>query len=110
MNLRLLSVIAILYQFCPAHAGDAITIASNIGVQAGKGIYCGYGLDAAEMVKLSARAIDELSTSNQQGSDAVKQFLVAFHLAQKMGPQGESCSEFKESFDESLSMLRSRYQ
>jgi len=110
-NKRMVLAIAALVQLTAsnAFAGDVIIIAANLGGQAGKGLYCGYVQESAEMVALAASAIKEFSANERQEGKAVAQFMDTMNLAQQLGPQGESCSEFKVGFDQSLEILKSRY-
>ena len=92
-----------------AGTGDPIAIATNLGVQSGKAMFCGYKLEAAQMVGLAAKAIRELSNDSEQDSDATGQFMSSMDLAQRLGPQGETCEDFKVGLDGSLDILKSKY-
>jgi hypothetical protein len=87
-----------------ANACDAVTIAANTGSQLGKATYCGFPTD--EFAKRAGRAVDHCSTSNAERAEAIQQFAVAADMAARVGPVGESCSEFHGAYLDSLQILK----
>lgn len=85
-------------------AGDAVQLGALTGGLLGKAVHCGF--DYTELARLSAKAMKQNSKSVEDEMRAVAQFKLTAIMAAKLGPQGESCSEFKEGYDQALTSLR----
>jgi hypothetical protein len=83
-------------------AGDAVQLGALTGGLLGKAVHCDY----TELARLSAKAMKQNSKSVEDEMRAVAQFKLTAIMAAKLGPQGESCSEFKEGYDQALTSLR----
>lgn len=84
----------------------AVSMSNNIGVVIGKGMYCGF--DTEELTKRLQNVIQHYAVNQQDDAAATKQFIQAAGMAAQVGPgaAGESCSQFRSSFNETNRMLR----
>ena len=103
-----LSYIFVVVSFTLSFAGDAVTIGALTGGVMGKGIFCGFN-ETDEIAVLSGRALKGNSLSKEDESSAVKQFMLTARLTASVGPQGESCTEFRAGYEDVLNQLRRKY-
>jgi hypothetical protein len=99
------AAVALLHVPSASATSRAYSIANITGSMAGKAIYCGF--EYREFSRQMARVIALTAIDAEDESDATKQAMRAMALASRTGPVGETCSEFRPSFDQALEDLRS---